>query len=175
MSNISCAWPFWSHNRTLAPIGQRCSCWSPLSSRRSRCQRVHPIRLGRITALEKPSGGIRGIVVGDFNRRLVARTIAQQVSEDVQKATKPFQFALSTRAGCECVSHVLQTLLEMDENTTLLSMDGVQKAMMEGLLQRGQASSVRSPPTVPHPFSCGRTRWGLSTSSQGEGENKATR
>ena len=99
------------------------------------------IRLGRITALEKPSGGIRGIVVGDFFRRLVARTIAQQVSEDVEKATKPFQFALNTRAGCECVSHVLQTLLEMDENTTLLSVDGVgafdlisRKAMMEGLL-----------------------------------------
>ena len=63
------------------------------------------------------------------------------MSEDVEKATKTFQFALSTRAGCECVSHVLQTLLEMDENTTLLSVDGVgafdlisRKAMMEGLL-----------------------------------------
>ena len=39
----SCARPFWSHSRTLAPsVGQQCSCWSPLSSRRSPCQRVHP-------------------------------------------------------------------------------------------------------------------------------------
>ena len=60
---------------------------------------------------------------------------------DVEKASKPFQFALCTRAGCECVSHVLQTLSELDENTTLLSVDGVGafdlisgKAMMEGLL-----------------------------------------
>ena len=34
--------------------------------------------LGRIAALSKPAGGARGIVVGDFLRRLVARTLAQQ-------------------------------------------------------------------------------------------------
>ena len=38
------------------------------------------LRLGRITALQKPSGGIRGIVFGDLFRRLVARTIAQQIN-----------------------------------------------------------------------------------------------
>ena len=30
------------------------------------------IRLGRVTALRKPVGGVRGIVVGDILRRLVA-------------------------------------------------------------------------------------------------------
>ena len=65
--------------------------------------------------------GIRGIVVGDFFTRLVVRTVTQQVSGDVEKATKPFQFALSTRAGCQCVSHVLRTLLEMDEKTSVVS------------------------------------------------------
>ena len=35
-----------------------------------------------------------------------------KVSEEVEKATKPLQFALRTRAGCECVSHVLRTLAE---------------------------------------------------------------
>ena len=59
---------------------------------------AHAIQLGRITALEKPKGGIRCFFVGDLLRRLVARTTAQQVSEDVEKA-KPFQFALKTRAG----------------------------------------------------------------------------
>ena len=83
------------------------------------------LRKGRMTALQKPSGGVRGIVVGDTFRRLVARTMAQQVSEAVEVATSPFQYALRTRAGCECVSHVLQTLTDLDEHATILSVDGV--------------------------------------------------
>ena len=58
---------------------------------------VKAIRLGRMTALRKPDGGVRGIVVGDFLRRLVARTLAQQFSKAVLEATTPFQFALSTK------------------------------------------------------------------------------
>ena len=49
------------------------------------------IRLGRLTALRKLDGGVRGIVVGDILRRLVARTMAKQVSSEVEKATAPFQ------------------------------------------------------------------------------------
>ena len=73
------------------------------------------IRLGPLTALRKLDGGVRGIVVGDIVRRLVARTISQQLSERVQAATAPFQYALSTRAGCECVAHALQGITEMSE------------------------------------------------------------
>ena len=61
------------------------------------------LRLGRMTALRKPSGGVRGIVVSDVFRRLVARTLAQQFAKKAETATAPFQYALSTRAGCECV------------------------------------------------------------------------
>ena len=64
---------------------------------------VDAIRLGRITALSKPSGGVRGIVSGNIIRRSVARTVAQQLNPDVEKATAPFQFALTTRCGGECV------------------------------------------------------------------------
>ena len=39
------------------------------------------LRMGRITALSKPEGGVRGITVGDILRRLVARIVAQQCSE----------------------------------------------------------------------------------------------
>ena len=35
---------------------------------------------GRLTASVKPDGGVRGTVVGDILRRLVARTTSQQVS-----------------------------------------------------------------------------------------------
>ena len=74
---------------------------------------VHPevvdaLRMGRMTALWKDDGGVRGIVVGDVFRRVVARTIAKQFSKRCEAATAPFQFALSTRAGCECVTHLFR-------------------------------------------------------------------
>ena len=45
------------------------------------------IRLGRLTALQKPGGGVRGIVAGDILRRLVGRTLAQQLGKAVEAAT----------------------------------------------------------------------------------------
>ena len=50
---------------------------------------VDGIRFGRLTALAKPDGGMRGIVVGDIVRRLVARTMAKQVAKKAEKATCP--------------------------------------------------------------------------------------
>ena len=47
---------------------------------------------------------VRGIVVGDVVRRLVARTISQQFGRAVEGATALFQHAFKTRAGCECGS-----------------------------------------------------------------------
>ena len=100
------------------------------------------IRLGRLTALQKPDGGVRGIVVGDTFTRLVARTLAKQISKRVEAATAPFQYALKTKAGCECVAHVLQTLTDLDPESTVMSIDVVgaydlisRNAMLEGHLR----------------------------------------
>ena len=54
------------------------------------------LRLGRMRALRKPSGGVRGIMVSDVFRRLVARTLAKQFAKKAETATAPFQHALST-------------------------------------------------------------------------------
>ena len=43
-------------------------------------------------------------------RRLVARTFAQQLNPAIEQATFPFQFALTTKSGCECVAHIAQAL-----------------------------------------------------------------
>ena len=40
--------------------------------------------------------------------------MARQLGEAVKVATAPFQYAFSTRAGCECVAHVLQAVTEAD-------------------------------------------------------------
>ena len=95
---------------------------------------------GRITALEKPDGGIRGIVVGEIFRRVAARTIAQQYAAKAEVATAPHQYALKTKAGCETVAHILQVLTELDEKATVVSVDGIgafdlisRNSMMRGL------------------------------------------
>ena len=44
------------------------------------------VKMGRITALQKPTRGISSIVVGDILRRLVARTISQQITPAVEVA-----------------------------------------------------------------------------------------
>ena len=90
--------------------------------------------------MRKTNGGVRGIVVGDVVRRLVARTVAQQLGPSVEAATAPYQYAISTRAGSECIAHVIQGLTELNPEATVLSIDGIsaydqisRAAMMDGL------------------------------------------
>ena len=99
--------------------------------------------MGRMTALHKANGGVRGIVVGEVVRRLVARTMAQQLGPQVEAATAPFQYALSSRAGSECVAHVIQGLCEVNPEATVMLIDGIsafdqisRAAMLDGLFSR---------------------------------------
>ena len=62
------------------------------------------LRVGRLTALQKPNGSVRGIVAGDAFRRLVARTMAQQLGPAIERATSPFQYALSPERIASCHS-----------------------------------------------------------------------
>ena len=59
--------------------------------------------------------------MGAIFRRLVAKTMAKQVAKKAEKATAPFQYALSTKAGCECIAHILQALTDLDANTTVVT------------------------------------------------------
>ena len=74
---------------------------------------VRMVREGRMTAPAKPDGGVRGIVAVYVIRRLVANMMAQH------------EYALRTKAGCECVAHVLQGLTEINPLTSVTSVDGV--------------------------------------------------
>ena len=113
---------------------------------------IDAIRLGRMTALTKPNGGVRGIVSGDVIRRLTARTIAQQLGKVVEAATAPFQYALSTRAGCECVAHILQALCEINPQTTVVSVDGI--SAYDVVSRQCLKVSIRSTEEQKHCHSC---------------------
>ena len=78
-----------------------------------------------MTALQKPDGSVRGIATGTTFRRLVARTLARQFGKAVESVCAPFQFALSTRAGTDCVGHAIRAMTDADPECTVLSIDGV--------------------------------------------------
>ena len=78
-----------------------------------------------MTALRKPDGGVRGIATGTSFRRLVAKTLARQFGKVVESTCAPFQFALSTRAGTDCVGHTIRAMTDADPECTVLSIDGI--------------------------------------------------
>ena len=84
--------------------------------------------MGRITALSKPDGGVRGIVVVDIVRRLVARTMSKQITKEAVVATPPVR----TRH---------QSSTDEDEHATIVSVDGIdaydtisRRAMLQGVM-----------------------------------------
>ena len=79
----------------------------------------------RLTALLKPKSGVRGIATGCTVRRLVARTLAKQFMKAFEAECAPFQYALSTRAGPDCVGHMLRAASDANPNMTILTVDGV--------------------------------------------------
>ena len=64
------------------------------------------IRLGRIVALQKPDGGVRGLV--DAFRRVVARTLAQQYAGAFQSTCASLQYALQARAGAKSLARAVR-------------------------------------------------------------------
>ena len=154
LSNLRCSkkgaaggWSGMTDDLNIYPLLERpsdsellCNLAQELAEASTPASVVDVLRRGRITALQKPNGGVRGITVGEVFRRLVARTIDQQLALAVEEATAPFQYALTTRSGCECVAHAVQALTDVDGRATILSIDGIgafdlvsRGAMLEGL------------------------------------------
>ena len=87
---------------------------------------------------------MRGIVVGDVIRRLVAKTMAKQFMARFEIATKPFQCALATRAGCESIALAVQVASDRDPRETELSFDGV--GAFDLISRRAMMSAVHRMP-----------------------------
>ena len=72
----------------------------------------------------------------------MSKTLARQFVTVVEETCAPFQFALSTRAGTDCVGHAIRAAIDADHEATLLSIDGVgaydhvhRSAMLSKLLE----------------------------------------
>ena len=72
----------------------------------------------------------------------MAKASARQSGPSAEQAREPFQSALSTRAGTDCVGHAVRPLADNDDRLTVLSAHGVgaydfmpRQAMLAKLLQ----------------------------------------
>ena len=83
------------------------------------------LKVGRLTALRKPNGKVRGISAGDILRRLVAKVLARQFQPIFRKSTSPFNFGLSNRAGTDSLVHFVRYLLDEDPSRVVVSFDGI--------------------------------------------------
>ena len=82
------------------------------------------VRMGRMTALEKANGGVRGIVAGDMVRRLVTRTIAQQILCPVGRHPH-FSTRCQRGLALNVIAHAIQAITDADPGATVLSVDGI--------------------------------------------------
>ena len=87
-------------------LGLLCSAAEDFARAAMPGEAMRPFMLASMTALQKRDGGVRG--TGTSFRRLVAKTLARQFGREVEEACSPFQFALSTRAGVDCVGHAVR-------------------------------------------------------------------
>ena len=83
------------------------------------------LALSQLTAVLKPNGKVRGIAAGDTLRRLVEKTLAKQFVAAFQEEVAPHNFGLASRCGTDALVHLLRASTDLDENCTILSIDGV--------------------------------------------------
>ncbi|CAE7843489.1 unnamed protein product [Symbiodinium necroappetens] len=55
---------------------------------------------------------------------LVSRCLARQYADTFDQATRPYQFALQTRAGTDALSGMLRAAIDLDADATIVSLDG---------------------------------------------------
>ncbi|KAL2611673.1 hypothetical protein R1flu_023365 [Riccia fluitans] len=77
----------------------------------------------RLLDLEKPSGGVRPIVVGEVFYRLVARTFGFQFREALADHFSPLQFDVATHGGCKTIIHGLRAILDLHPDWVVLQVD----------------------------------------------------
>ena len=98
--------------------------WQTMANAQVPANVVPGLALARLTALRTPDGGVRGIATGDVFRRLVSRALAKGWATTFDRATRPYQFALQTRAGTDALVAHVRVALDQDPNQVLVSLDG---------------------------------------------------
>ena len=86
---------------------------------------IKALRLGKMTALRKTASKVRGLNAGETLRRLVAKTLAQQLGKEFEAAIAPYNFGLASHGGAEALVHFLQSIIEANPQQVITKVDGI--------------------------------------------------
>ena len=78
--------------------------------------------------------------------------MAKQMATEVEKAHSTFQCALSTKAGCECVANIMQTLTDQDAEAIMVSIDGSGRTICKQCWRACCDGEGRSDPPLVNTF-----------------------
>ena len=84
---------------------------------------AHVLGASRLLALEKPSGGVRPIAVGEVFYRLVSQTLCAQLRSHFENLLSPHQYGVGVRGGCEMVVHGLRAVLDLHPDWIVFQVD----------------------------------------------------
>ncbi|KAL2628561.1 hypothetical protein R1flu_013247 [Riccia fluitans] len=76
-----------------------------------------------LLALEKASGGVQPIAVGEVLYRLVAYSLGFQFRETLVDHFSPLQFGVAMHGGCETIIHGLRATLDLHPGWVCLQVD----------------------------------------------------
>ena len=84
---------------------------------------LNAIASARLIPLMKPNGKIRPIACGTVMRRIVTAAIARHIAPIISYTIGSHQYAIAKQNGAEELHKLVQTLLDHDRQTGLLSID----------------------------------------------------
>ena len=120
MRCCECAW-------TTRRFSSGC-IWRHKISRKDVHQASHMFSLATMTALQKNDGG--------------CAESPRDSSDRKERVCAPFQFALCTRAGVDCVGHAVRTVTDMDPRATVLCVFARASFWCDALALNGNAVVV---------------------------------
>ena len=81
------------------------------------------LAVSKLSAYNKPGGGVRPIAAPSLLRRLAGRALCRTWKTEVADALGRHQFAVGVAAGVESLAHTARALTEADADLVLLALD----------------------------------------------------
>ena len=117
--------------------------------------------MGRLTALQKPTGGVQGIVAWDILRQQVARTVRQKPASGKSRSTVPMCIVHPGGVRMHLGMLALQALTDQHPQSTIFSVDDetISRNAMLWITWRAERPFCLSfcNSMAPHPLNSGRT------------------